>query len=57
MRIFLSGQEQDKDMSIVTTFIQQNIGSPSHSNQTRTRKKKGIQIGKGRVKHSLLQLT
>ena len=38
-------------MSAFTTHIQHSIGSPSHSNQTR--KRKGIQIGKGEMKLSL----
>ena len=39
-------------MPSLTTPIQQNIGSPSHSNQTR-KKIKGIQIGKEETKLSL----
>ena len=38
-------------MSTLTTSIQHSIGNPSDSNQTR--KRKGIQIGKGEVKLSL----
>ena len=40
-------------MSIFTTFMQHNIRSPRHSNQTRKIKIKGIQIGKEEVKLSL----
>ena len=40
-------------MSAFTTSIQHSVGSPCHSNQTRKRKKKGIQIGKEKVKLSL----
>ena len=37
-------------MSIFTTFMQHNIRSTRHSNQTRKLKIKGIQIGKEEVK-------
>ena len=41
-------------MPILTTFIQPSIGSPSHSNETRKKKKKkGIQICREEVKLSL----
>ena len=39
-------------MSTLTTIIQHNFGSPSHSNQRRKRNR-GIQIGKEEVKLSL----
>ena len=39
-------------MSALTTTIQHSFGSPSHSNQ-RSKRKKGIQIGKEEVKLSL----
>ena len=49
-------QEQDKDVHF-TTSIQHSAGSPSHSNQTKKKKKrkeiKGIQIGKEEVQLSL----
>ena len=38
-------------MPTLTTTIQHSNGSPSHSNQTRKKKKiKGIQIGREKVK-------
>ena len=37
-------------MSTLPTFISQNIGSPSHSNQKKKKKIQGIQIGKKEVK-------
>ena len=37
-------------MSIFTTFMQHNIRSTRHSNQTRKLKIKGIEIGKEEVK-------
>ena len=39
-------------MSTLTTFIQDNTGSPNHSNQT-SEKIKGTQIGKEEVQRSL----
>ena len=38
---------------ILTILIQHSTGSSNHSNHTRKRKKKGIQIGKEEVKQSL----
>ena len=37
-------------MSIFTTFMQHNIRSPRHSNQTKKIKIKGIHIGRDEVK-------
>ena len=39
--------------ALFTTALQHSFGSPSHSNQTDKRKKKGIQIGREEVKLSL----
>ena len=39
-------------MPTLATFIQNSIGSPSHSNHSK-KKKKGIQIGKEEIKLSL----
>ena len=40
-------------MSTLTTFIQHSIGSPSHSNQTKKRKR--IPIGKEEEKLSMFE--
>ena len=35
-------------MPTLSTFIQHSIGSPNHSNQTKKKEKKGIQLEKKR---------
>ena len=40
-------------MPTLTTTIQHSFGSPSHSNERREKKIKGIQIGKEELKRSL----
>ena len=37
-------------MPTLTTVIQQSTGSPSHSNQTKKKETKGIQIGRKEIK-------
>lgn len=46
-------EEKNMDLKVRVGFIQQSIGSPNHTNQTRKKKLiKGIQIGKKDVKLS-----
>lgn len=40
------------DLKVRVGFIQQSIGSPNHTNQTRKKLIRGIQIGKKDVKLS-----
>ena len=57
MRHFSPKIRNKTRMSILTTFIQQNTGSPSHNNQTTNKKDiKDIQIDKEEIK-LLLEMT